>query len=88
MEQDYNDIVSQNGRDIGLTHLKEMPIEVDPELSHVASKLYPLPLKHHNFIKEEIKNLLEAELIERSKCPYITPVTVVPRKGKPGASLG
>ena len=43
-----------------------MTAETDPELSPIASKLYLLPLKHLKFIKEEIENVLEAELIERS----------------------
>ena len=38
-------------------------------------------------MKEEIKNLLEAELIERSMSPYVTPIVVVPRKSKPGTPL-
>ena len=41
---------------------------------------YPLPLKYHKFVKEEIENLLEAGLIERLMSPYATPITVVPRK--------
>ena len=43
LKQDYNDIVSQHSSDVGLTHLKEMTIETDPELPPVASR-YPLPL--------------------------------------------
>ena len=35
---------------------------------------------HHNFMKDEIKNLLEAGLIERPMSPYIAPIIVVPRK--------
>ena len=38
-------------------------------------------------MKEEIKNLLEAELIKRSMSPYATPITVVPRKSKPEATI-
>ena len=49
------------------------------------SKPYLLPLKHHKFVKEEIENLLEAVLIERSVSPYAAPIMVVPRKSKPGA---
>ena len=57
-----------------------MTIKADPELSPVASKPYPLPLKHYTFVKEEIKYLLEAGLIERSMSPYAAPIIVVPRK--------
>ena len=64
-----------------------MIIETDPNLPSVASKPYPLPLKHHKFVNEEIENQLEAGLIERSMIPYTKPMIVVPRKSKPGAPL-
>ena len=83
MKQDYSDIVSQHSSSIGITHLEEMAIETDPELPPVASKLYPLPLKHHNFVKEEIENVLEAWLIKRLMGPYATPITVVSEKVYP-----
>ena len=44
-------------------------------------------MKHHKFVKEEIENLLEAGLIERSRNPYPTPIIVVPRKCQRGAHL-
>ena len=50
LKQDYEDIISKHSSDIGLTHLQEMRIELPP----IASKPYPLQLKHHRFVKEEI----------------------------------
>ena len=44
-------------------------------------------MKHYKFVKEEIENLLEVRLIERSVRPDATPTTVVPGKSKPGAPL-
>ena len=44
-------------------------------------------MKHHKFKKEEIKNLLEVGLIERSMSPYAIPIIVVPRKSKSGAPI-
>ena len=67
LKQDYNDIVSQHSSDIGLTHLKEMTIEMDPELPPVMSKPFPLPLKYHKFMKEKTEHLLEAGLMEISQ---------------------
>ena len=64
-----------------------MRIEMGLELPPVASKPYPLPLKHHKFVKEEIEKLLQAGLIECLVSPYTTPVTVVSRKCKPGTPL-
>ena len=60
-----------------------MTIDTDLNLPLIISKPYPLPLKHHNFVKEEIVNLLEAGLIERTMSPYAVPIIVVPRKSKP-----
>ena len=70
-----------------MTYLEEMVIEPNPELPPVVTKPYPLPLKNHKFIMEEIENLLEAGLIKRSMGPYAMPVIVVPGKCKPGAPL-
>ena len=48
-----------------------MTVDTDPNLPPVVSKPYPLPLKHHRFVKEGIKKLLEAGLIERPISPYV-----------------
>ena len=64
-----------------------MVLPTEPGAAHVASKPYDLPLKHHKFAKEELKNLLETGLIERSLSPYAAPFIVVPYKAAPGSSL-
>ena len=67
--------------------MEEITIDTDPNLPPVTSEPYPLPLKHNKFVKEEIENLLEAGLIERSMSPYAAPIIVVPRKSKQGIPL-
>ena len=67
--------------------MEEITIDIDPNLPPVVSKPYPLPLKHHKFVKEEIENLLEAGQIEKSMSPYAAPIIEVPKKSKPGAPL-
>ena len=64
-----------------------MAINTDPNLHPVVNKPCPLPLKHHKFVKEEIKNLLEVGLIGRSLSPYAAHIIVVLGKNKPGAPL-
>ena len=64
LKQDYNDIVSKHNTGIGLNHLEEMRTKTDMELIPVACKLYPLSLKHHKLVQEEIENLLQTRLIE------------------------
>ena len=56
--------MSKNSSDIGLIHLKEMVLHVEPGGILVVSKPYSLPLKHHKFVKEELTNLSEAGCIE------------------------
>ena len=59
-----------------------MTIETDLKLPSVVSKPYPLPLKHHTFMKEEIKTLLETGLFKRLMRLYAGSINVVPRKRK------
>ena len=76
--EEFSNIMSKDSQDIGLTHLEEMVLPTEPGVSPVASKLHGLPLKHHKFVKEELTNLLEVGLIERSIGPYAAPIIVVP----------
>ena len=70
-----------------LTHLDEMKIETDPNFSPLASMSYHLPLKHHQLVKEEIDNQLEAGLIEHSMSLCTASVFVFPCRNKPRAPL-
>ena len=85
--EEFSDIMSKNCMDISLTHLEEMVLPTEPGATPVASKPYDLPLKHHKFGKEELMNLLEVGLIERSLSPYAAPIIVVPCKEPPVSSL-
>ena len=60
-----------------------MKIEIDPKLPPLASKPYPLLLKHHIFAKGKMENVLEARFLEFSMSPCATSVIVFPRKSKP-----
>ena len=97
MEQKIH-LITTNTVTMPLHHISLIPLKAinqaintkfssDPNLSPVASQLYPRPLKHQKFVKEEVQNLAEAGLIERSISPYTTPIRVVPRKSKPGPPL-
>ena len=85
--EEFSDIMSKISKDIGLTHLEEMVLPTEPGAVPVASKPYDLTFKHHKFVIEELTNLLEADLIERSLSPYTTPIIVVPHKAPPESSL-
>ena len=53
--EECSGIMSKNSRDIdiGLTHLEETVLHMDPRAAPVASKPYDLPLKHHKFVNKE-----------------------------------
>ena len=56
---DFDDIMSHSSTDIGLVTLEEVPIETPPDALPIAPKPYPLALKHHQFIKEELQKLFK-----------------------------
>lgn len=47
----------------------------------IWTKQYPYPYADKEFVDNEIKNLLENDVIERSFSPYNAPIWVVPKKG-------
>ena len=61
----YDDIISENSGDIGKTMLVE--IEIDTR-NHppIASQPYTLPLKHYEWVQQEIETLERAGIIEKS----------------------
>ena len=63
-----------------------MHITTRPYSAPVAAQPYsPLALKHYDFLKQEIKNLLDAEIIHRSMSLWASPIIVV-RKHIPEGS--
>ena len=57
--------------------LIEMHIATRPDSTPVAAWPYPLALKYHDFLKQEIKNLLDAGIIHKSMSPWASPIIVV-----------
>ena len=60
-----------------------MHIATGPNATPIAAWPYPLALKHHNFLKQEIKKLLDAGIIFRSMSPWDKPQLVVVKKHTP-----
>ena len=73
---------SKNNKDIGRTTLIEMEKDTGESLL-VAQNPYTLPLKHHEWVRKEIKTLEKAGVIERSLSPWASPVIIVPKKSAP-----
>ena len=87
MLEKYDDIISKHSLNIGRTPLETMTIDVKPGSKPASSKLYNTALKNQEFLKQELKALLESGVIERSMSPYASPIIVVNQKCKPGAPL-
>ena len=52
----------------------------------VSQKQYPIAMKHYQWVKEEIKKLLTAKVIQGSRSSWSGPIIVVP-KGDRGKRL-
>ena len=50
----------------------------------VCQKPYTLPLKHYNWVQQEIKTLEHAGVIRKSISPWASPIVIVPKKSTPG----
>ena len=73
---------SKNNKDIRRTQLIEMEIDTGDSLP-VAQSPYTLPLKHYNWVRQEIETLEKSGVIERSLSRWASPVIVVPKKSAP-----
>ena len=73
---------SKNNKDIRRTQLIEMEIDTGDSLP-VAQSPYTLPLKHFDWVRQEIETLEKSGVIERSLSRWASPVIVVPKKSAP-----
>ena len=75
----YEKSFSKNNKDIGRMQLIEMEIDTGNSVP-LAQSPYMLPLKHYDWVRNEIETLEKAGVIERSLSPWASPVIVVPKK--------
>ena len=78
----YEKAFSKNNKDIGRMQLIEMEIDTGNSVP-LAQSPYTLPLKHYDWVRNEIETLEKAGVIERSLSPWASPVIVVPKKSAP-----
>ena len=72
--EQQHEAFSKNNKDIGHTQLIEMEINTGDSLP-VAQSPYTLPLKHYDWVRQEIETLEKSGVIERSlwsKCRILT----------------
>ena len=80
--EQQHEAFSKNNKDIGRTQLIEMEIDTGYSLP-VAQSPYTLPLKHYDWVRQEIETLEKSGVIERSLSRWASPVIVVPKKSAP-----
>ena len=69
----------KNNKDIGRTQLIEMEIDTGDSLP-VAQSPYTLPLKHYEWVRQEIETLEKSGVIEQSLSRWASPVITVRKK--------
>ena len=80
--EQQHEAFSKNNKDIGRTQLIEMEIDTGDSLP-VAQSPCTLPLKHYDWVHQEIETLEKSGVIERSLSRWASPVIVVPKKSAP-----
>ena len=80
--EQQHEAFSKNNKDIGRTQLIEMEIDTGDSVP-VAQSPYTLPLKHYDWVRQEIETLEKSGVIERSLSRWASPVIVVPKKSAP-----
>ena len=78
--KDFPEVFSEHNEDIGRTNLITMDIDTG-DSPPSAKKPYTLPLKHYEWVQQEIESLERAGVITRSVFTMgPVPVVVVPKK--------
>ena len=80
--EQHHEAFSKNNKDIGHTQLIEMETDTGDSLP-VAQLPYTLPLKHNDWVHQEIETLEKSGVIERSLSKWVSPVIIVPKKSAP-----
>ena len=84
--EQQHEAFSKNNKDIGRTQLIEMEIDTGDSLP-VAQSPCTLPLKHYDWVRQEIETLEKSGVIERSLSRWASLVIVVPKKSAPDEPL-
>ena len=77
--EQYSDAFAKDATQIGTTPLIEMDIDTG-DSPPIAKRPYTIALKHYDFVKEEINELLNAGVIRESNSSWSAPIVVVPKQ--------
>ena len=79
MLQKIKAIISISNYDKGQTDLIKMHIATKPNASPIVVQPY------HNVLKQKLKNLLDAQIIQKSMSPWASPIVLVKKHTQDGA---
>ena len=83
LKEQFPKVFSLNNEDIGCTQLVTMDVDMG-DSTPICQKLYTLPLKHYNWVQQEIETLEHAGVIKKGISPWANPIVIVPKKSAPG----
>ena len=83
LKEQFPKVFSLSNEDIGHTQLVTMDVDMD-DSPPICQNPYTLPLKHYNWVQEEIETLECAGVIRKSINPWASPIVIVPKKSTPG----
>ena len=83
LKEQYPKVFSLSNEDIGCTQLVTMDIDMG-DSPPICQKPYTLPLKHYNWVQQEIETLECAGVIRKSISPWASHIVIVPKKSTPG----
>ena len=83
LKEQYPKVFSLSNEDTGHTQVVTMDINTG-DSPPVCQKPYTLPLKHYNWVQQEIETLEHAGVIRKKHQPWASPIVVVPKKSAPG----
>ena len=76
--EEFGDVFSSDSQDIGKTPLIKMDIDTGTS-PPICQGPYTLPLKHAEWVKEELHILESVGVIVRSVSAWASPILVVPK---------
>ena len=83
LKEKYPKVFLVSSQDIGHTNLFTMHVDTGDN-PPICQQPYTLPLKHYNWVQQEIKTLECVGVIKKSISPWASPIVVVPRKSTSG----
>ena len=76
----YFDVFHHPDDPLGVTNLYKESIKVNKGARPAYRKQYRTPHSQKDIIREEVKKLLDADIIEPAKSPWSAPILLVPKK--------